>query len=922
MNTQYATFKKTRLVTAISGLLAIGGAGNAMAQADALEDNGVLEEVVVTGIRGSLSRARDIKRNATGIVDAISAEDIGKFPDQNVAESLQRVTGVAIDRNGGEGQAITVRGLGPQFNTTLLNGRQIATDSGGREFNFDVLSADMISGASVYKSARANLQEGGIGATVNVTTRRPFDLPGLQVFASAKAGYEGLSEETQPSGTLLISNTFFDDRFGVLLSASHQKRETQINSLGTGGWRSNQTISNRRDGELFTNVYFPRTWNQSVDQQKRTRENANLVLQFAPNDDLSITLDGYLSRFEVDSLTTTLASWFETNRVGSASIDPETRTVLNFTQDIGLHQGSGDPATGVLYNTGNSRDVDNQGVGLNIEYNITDRLSVVVDLSNTEAENDRAGRNHFSSLGMFSGSRFDGSIPSVTRERPVDPSQMRMHVINKNGFTDTDGIDEYKADFTFMPNIEFVQQMKFGVYHQQREKRRFQIFGFQCQFCGFGTPAPSGAFNFRPLQVSNYFDGLGGFHTYDYDAYVRFVAEQGFPIVPRLLDNRYKIEEEVTSLYVDFTLSYAIGDMPLTVNIGTRYAETDIDVGAVQRFISDLIPIARDFTFFESILGPPTDFSKGSSYRNLLPSADAKLDVTDDIVLRFSLYKSLTRPTMSQLSPATLFGQFPQELTANGGNPALKPFESQNWDLSFEWYYGENSAVSVAVFNKEIGNFIATLTGPETFPMTDRSAADNFRCSTANSPLCAPGALENPTTPGVDVVATTEALNGSSEIYQVTRPQNGESAKVDGYEIAITHVFENGLGIIANATEVDSNARLGADTGRTFALEGIGDSQNLIVFYERDNWQVRLAYNNRERFLRQTGGGSGEPINTDEYGQWDISGSYDINENFTVFFEGINITEEQLTQTGRFANQIHSIENNGARYAIGIRGSF
>ena len=383
MNTQHS-FQKTRLVTAISGILAIGGAGNAMAQAE------VLEEVVVTGIRGSLSRARDIKRDAIGIVDAISAEDLGKFPDQNVAESLQRVTGVAIDRNGGEGQAITVRGLGPQFNTTLLNGRQIATDSGGREFNFDVLSADMISGASVYKSARANLQEGGIGATVNVTTRRPFDLPGLRVFASAKAGYEGLSEETRPSGTLLISNTFFDDRFGVLLSASHQKRETQINRLETGGWRPNQTISNRRDGELFTNAYFPRTWNQSVDQQKRTRDNANLVLQFAPNDDLSITLDGYLSRFEVDSLTTTLASWFETNRVGSASIDPETRTVLNFTQDIGLHQGSGDPSTEVLYNTINSRDVDNQGIGLNVEYNITDRLSVVVDSGRNAASRSSA----------------------------------------------------------------------------------------------------------------------------------------------------------------------------------------------------------------------------------------------------------------------------------------------------------------------------------------------------------------------------------------------------------------------------------------------------------------------------------------------------------------------------------------------------
>ena len=198
---------------------------------------------------------------------------------------------------------------------------------------------------------------------------------------------------------------------------------------------------------------------------------------------------------------------------------------------------------------------------------------------------------------MFSGSRFDGSIPSVTRERPVDPRQMRLHIITKNGFSDTDGIDEYKADFTFMPNIDIVREMKFGVYHQQREKRRFQIFGLQCQFCGYGTPAPSGAFNLRPLRMGNYFNVPGNFYTYDHDAYVRFVAEQGFPIVPRLLDNRYKIEEEVTSLYIDFTLSYAIGDMPLSVNVGTRYAETDIDVGAVQRFISDLIPIARDFTF-------------------------------------------------------------------------------------------------------------------------------------------------------------------------------------------------------------------------------------------------------------------------------------------------------------------------------------
>ena len=918
--------RKTSLATAISGILAIGAADSAMAQA-----NNVLEEVVVTGIRRSLSRAMDIKRDASGVVDSISAEDLGKFPDLNVAESLQRVTGVSIDRNGGEGQAITVRGLGPQFNTVLLNGRQIATDSGGREFNFDVLSADMISGANVYKSARANLQEGGIGATVNVTTHRPFDLPGLRFFASAKAMYENLSEQTRPSGAFLISNTFFDDRFGVLLSASRQQREVQINRIETAGWRPGQTISNRNDGVLFSNAFIPRNWDQVVDQQKRTRDNANLVLQFAPNDDLSITLDGYRSRFEVDSLVASLASWFEPDRVGRASIDPQTRTLLNFTQGIGLHQGSGDPATDFVSHTRNSRDADNRGLGLNVEYTISDRWSVRVDLSNTEAENDRAGRDRFNVVGMINNYQFDGSgTPTVTHDgfgggALPDPSRARLHYNDKgNVFSQEDEIDEYKADVAFMPDTGVLQGMTFGAYYQERKKRSFQIFASQCRFCGYGTPAPNEAINLRPLRANNYFDGLiDTFYTYDGDAYLRFLAERGAPIEPTLQNNRYEIAEAITSAYVDFTLGYDIGDMPLTVNIGARYAETDIDVSAVQSFIADVVPTS-DLTLFSNVLGPATNISGGGSYSNLLPGVDVKLDVSDTMVLRFSLYDSLTRPTMSELSPATVFNEpRRQNLTASGGNPTLKPFESQNWDLSFEWYYAENSMVSAAAFNKKIDNFITRLTGAETFVMTNRRAADGFRCSTANSALCAPGALQDPGNPGVDVVASTEELNGRSEIYRVSRPRNGESAKVDGYEIAITHVFDNGFGLIANATWVDSNVSLGADTSRTFALEGLGDSQNLIVFFERDKWQVRLAYNNREQFLRLIDNGfNGEPVNTNEYGQWDISGSYAINEHFTVFFEGINISEEELTQTGRFADQIYNIEDNGARYAIGIRGNF
>jgi len=160
------SFTRTPLAAGVALALGVSTATPVMAQVDGSDEP--IEEIITVGIRGSLQRAMDIKRTAKGVVDAISAEDIGKFPDQNLAESLQRITGVSIDRQRGEGSQVTVRGFGPQFNTVLVNGRQIATDSSGREFNFDVLSTDLISGADVYKSSLSYMQEGGIGATIEI----------------------------------------------------------------------------------------------------------------------------------------------------------------------------------------------------------------------------------------------------------------------------------------------------------------------------------------------------------------------------------------------------------------------------------------------------------------------------------------------------------------------------------------------------------------------------------------------------------------------------------------------------------------------------------------------------------------------------------------------------------------------------------
>jgi len=913
--------KRTALAVAVSSAIPLMAPELVMAQ-----EESVLEEVVVTGIRSSIKRAQDIKRDASGVVDSIAAEDLGKFPDLNVAESLQRIPGVSIDRSGGEGQQVTVRGLGPQFNTVLMNGRQIATDTGGREFSFDVLASEQITGANIYKSSTSTLQEGGIGATVNLTTARPLDTPGLQIAGSVKAIYETLSEDTSPAASLLVSNTFADDTIGVGIAISRQERDVQINRIQTAGWRPGQTISNNRDGVLFTNAFIPRNWDQIVDSQERTRTNASLTLQFAPSDDLTVTLDGFQSRFEIDSLVTDLASWFEPDRVGSGTIDPATGTLLNFTQEIGLNQGSGDPATDFVSHRRNGRDSTTDGFGINVDWHINDNLNVTFDASTSSAEDDYAGDAPFNVIGIINNYQFTGNpggIPTVAHDgfgngALADAGRTRLHYNERGGVTFRDDIDEVKADFEYVvESSEVIDSIKFGVYNQSRENERFQLFGNQCAFCGYQTAAPNGTVGLRPFTADNFFSGLiDTFYTYDDAAYEAFLASTGNPVTPTLQNNRFTINEDITALYADATFNLELGAMPLTLNVGARYSETDIDVTAIQSFISDVVP-TTDLTLFSNRFGPAIEITESGEYDNFLPNLSAKLEINDSMIVRFAAYESLTRPTLTQLSPSTTFNEpRRQNLTAQGGNQELEPFESTNFDLGFEWYYGDSNVFSLAYFNKDVDNFVTTLTGQETFTLTDRSAANGFRCA---DPLCAPGAL----VPGVDIVGTTDELNGETEVYTVARPQNGESASVDGFEIAITHIFENGIGISANATFVDSDVSLGSDTTSRFALEGLGDSQNLILFYETDRWQARIAYNNREEFLRQLDNGfNGEPINTNEFGQVDISGSYDISDTLTVFFEGINITEEELIQTGRFPNQTFNIEDNGARYAIGLRGKF
>ncbi|MEL6245781.1 MAG: TonB-dependent receptor, partial [Pseudomonadota bacterium] len=409
--------KKFKCILGVSAIaLMCGGisvAQETTTQTEAGEER-TLQTVTVTGIRGSLQQSLDIKRNSNQVVDAVSAEDVGKFPDANVAESLQRITGVAIDRSGGEGQFITVRGLGPEFNTVLLNGRTIATDNDGREFSFDVLSSDIIQRAEVFKTSTPNLQSGGIGSTVNIVTARPFDRPGTNFTVSAAGTYDTLREDTSPDLTAVGSWTNPDNSFGFLLGASYSDRKVQEDSSFTNGFalRSGdpavlapESSSGLTEiGALPDGARVQQQVVHSRDIQDRERITVNGAAQFRPSDTITVTFDGLYSEFDVQSSATQFSGFFS-----PPFIDPVidgNGTVVSFSrpgQDFAARNPDIAASVGLSQNdnvvTSNNRLAETYMVGGHVEWEASDALTFNFDVSASNAQRD--GTNPFIVIGAL-----------------------------------------------------------------------------------------------------------------------------------------------------------------------------------------------------------------------------------------------------------------------------------------------------------------------------------------------------------------------------------------------------------------------------------------------------------------------------------------------------------------------------------------
>lgn len=966
-----------------SAAVALAPISGAVAQ-DAADDI-----IVVTGIKGSLKQSLDVKREAEQVVDAISAEDVGKFPDTNLAEALQRITGVAIDRSGGEGQFITVRGLGPEFNAVTLNGRILATDNPGREFSFDVLSSDVLQRAEVYKTSTPNLQSGGIGALVNIVTARPLDT-GTSLTLSAAGLYDTLREEFSPQFSAVGSWENEEGTIGFLVGASYSDRKAQEDSSFTNGFALRTGDTTIDAPESSSGLLDPddlgalpegaRVQQQVVhrrDIQDRERLTINATGQISDGERFTLTVDGLYTSFDVSSFATEFSGFFS-----PPFIDPvldANNTVVSFSRpgedfiarNPGLAGVTGPSQNDNVINAPNDRDAETYAIGGNLEYDISDNFVANVDVAYSRAT--RTSVNPFVVIGALAPSsplielsNEDGISTITNIVGATDASIQRLHFVNVNRTEVEDEIFQAKFDGTWIIDKGFLQDISFGGFFTDREKVQDTFDNFSptqgadifCAFCGYNVAPQDTAF-LNPFSFDGFLDGVSGagtvppeilgfsfadaFAELNNTANINDPARNGlsttedpdgnpvtdFADSARGLNNAdliarrdaaggsifgfyepefnpgasFQVEETVYAAYFNTQWGGDFdGDLPWSANLGFRVAITETNSTGVDQPVIEFRESDGD-TQLAPVFGPATTVAIDNRYVNFLPSFNLKVEPTDNTVVRLAYSETVTRPTLTELGVANSFGGRSNAPTSTGGNPFLEAFESTNYDVSFEYYFGDTGFIGITGFHKEFDNFIESQTLP------------------VDGVVVIPAGNVGNTT-GMDLPVNVT--------FQDTRDRNGEQGSITGFEAAFQTTFENlpapwdGFGTQINYTYVTSE--IDRQEGTPVAdcdYNGLSPhSFNVTGFYEKGPLQARVAYNYRDEFLFQCFSNFSEPRQREAFGQVDFSASFDVSDNIQVFAEGINITGSDTRDFSRFPNRFLTYSRTGSRYLVGARASF
>lgn len=919
--------------------------GAALAQ-DSAPPEEVTEDIVVTGFRTSLEKALQIKRESNGAVDSIVAEDIAKFPDNNLAEAIQRVPGVAITRAAGEGKSLSVRGLSEEFTRVRINGVEAQATTGGiaglgtnrgRGFDFNVFASELFSRIDVRKTPSAEVEEGSLGATVDLHTGRPFDFSGFTVAGSVKGSFNDLSKDWDPRAALLISDRFAGDTIGVLASVAYSERgivqmggSTSQFQQGSadGGWCdpvARPVLCAGTDPAVYDLASQPTTryarflTYQNYDMQMK-RLGVTGSLQWRPSDRTEAVVDILYSRFDGHRDSRQISS-IGFSRNASNGGKPEI-VVRDITLDENgtIVQGLFDNVDLRSENYVEKFHTDFLQATLNLSHRFTDRFTVSGLFAYTSNKFDQplaytAQMDRINSDNYSYDLRGDPLLPEISYGFDVtDPANWyigpRVTVPGGVGSTGpeirlqkTQNLNRFKV-VQLDPKLEISDALtlKAGASYRTSEfvargwgtltstdvpvpPNGLTMADVTETFCGLkGLAVPSGTPNcWASPDRDAIADAYGVFSNSG-----RFELSRDFPSARG--ENR-SVSEEVISGYVQADFKFDLGGMQLRGDIGARYVKTN-----------------QESTFFSTIdSGEFVPTTVNRSYEHFLPSLNLVLEPTRDLLLRLSASEVMSRPPLPSLSSATSVSVQGGNRSVSTGNPFLDPYEARTIDASIEWYPARGSILSAAFFYKDISTYIQRIT--VIAPYTESG-------------------LPNSLIEGTGALPTDE--------FSISNVVNTPGGDLKGFELnyqqQLTFLpwkFRN-LGLLANYTRVDSKINYfltttaGSGTVQRDLLNLSRNAYNLTLYYEEGPLQARASLAHRDRYLTEVPA----RYNVDIAGKApttfvDASISYQLTRNVAISAEAINLTNERdIFYTDSTAERLTEGFLSGRQFVVGMRFNF
>lgn len=918
---QYRNIHKKTPVTLLALSIGLALSGTTLAQDPAPAAATDLDTVTVTGYRASVEKALDIKRSESGVVDAIVAEDIGKFPDLNLAESLQRVPGVVITREAGEGRNISVRGLGPDFTRVRINGMEALTTVGagdqsggtnrGRGFDFNVFASDLFSQLIVRKTASADVEEGSLGATVDLRTARPFDYDGYTFAASGQASYNAMAEKADPRVAALISNTWADGTFGGLLSVAYSERQALEEGSNTGRWANGPSNGNFSATSPFAaarsaNVYHPRFPRYVQMEHEQKRLGVTGTLQWKPTDATEISLDALYSKIDaerdehyIEAISFSRGTSSTPRLVGKPNMIVKDGVIENNA----LVYGEFDNVDIRTENRHDEWSTEFKQIALNGQHRFGDdfTLSGKVGISRSKHENPIQTTiimDKYDVDGYSYDYRGNSRFPKLNYGiDPTNPAGWELAEIRlRPQYVDND-FDTGQVDFNW--NISPGFRLKGGILAKNYTFSTVEL----RRASELAVPNFPNGTKIVPVDMTEQ-AGLKGI-TGTPDQWVvpnlDAIADQFdiysnsgiFAVAPRA-NNVRSVDEEDRGGYLMGEFSTDLGSIPFSGNFGVRYVKTKQSSTGLSTLATGTVSTTVD-----------------RSYDDTLPSFNVVAEVAPDFLIRLGAAKVMSRPGLGSLTPGATVAVAGGARTISSGNPNLDPIRATNVDLGFEWYFSEGAMAGIGLFYKDIESFVQTTR--EVAPYSASGLPAELLIGTGASP---------------------------ADDFTYTKPVNTPGGELHGVEANYTQPFTflpgnwSNLGIQLNYTWVESQIQYINSSGQPVMkadLTGLSKSSwNATLFYEGKVFSGRVSATNRDDYLTQVPG-TEAGFNVDgTHGMTgttfiDASIRYAISDKLELSLEGMNLTNEASDEwayspaTGRLPLQY---TETGRQFMLGARYKF